>query len=136
MMVFGGFLLNIDSIPAYFRWFEYLSVFRYSLEAISINEFAGLEFGCSDMEARIWEAMHAGGRPVGAGLGGSEQQLQQLQQQQPPPSPCRISGDDYLKRQNYDPDRLWLDIGILFAMTVGWLALAYLGLWRIGRRGH
>jgi len=30
-MLFAGLLINLDNIPVYFRWLEYLSIFKYSL---------------------------------------------------------------------------------------------------------
>lgn len=48
-MIFGGFLINLDSIPKYFYWLSYLSFFRYGFEALAITEFKGVEnLDCSD----------------------------------------------------------------------------------------
>jgi ATP-binding cassette subfamily G (WHITE) protein 2 len=40
----SGFLINLDSIPVYWRWIKYISFFRYGFEALVINEFDGLTF--------------------------------------------------------------------------------------------
>ncbi|XP_060528288.1 ABC transporter G family member 5-like [Cylas formicarius] len=37
-LLFGGFFLNIDSIPIYFEWLSYLSWFKYGNEALMINQ--------------------------------------------------------------------------------------------------
>ncbi|KAL1497603.1 hypothetical protein ABEB36_008533 [Hypothenemus hampei] len=37
-LLFGGFLLNIESIPIYFEWLSYLSWFKYGNEALLINQ--------------------------------------------------------------------------------------------------
>lgn len=37
-MLFGGFLLNKDSIPAVLSWLKYLSTFYYAYEALIVNE--------------------------------------------------------------------------------------------------
>uniref|UniRef100_A0AAR5QJ71 Protein white n=1 Tax=Dendroctonus ponderosae TaxID=77166 RepID=A0AAR5QJ71_DENPD len=37
-LLFGGFLLNIKSIPIYFQWLAYLSWFKYGNEALMVNQ--------------------------------------------------------------------------------------------------
>lgn len=44
MMVFSGLLVNLDTVPDFLEWLKYLSIFRYSLEALSINELKGMTF--------------------------------------------------------------------------------------------
>eukprot|EP00004_Rigifila_ramosa_P016498 TRINITY_DN391_c0_g2_i3.p1 TRINITY_DN391_c0_g2~~TRINITY_DN391_c0_g2_i3.p1 ORF type:complete len:963 (-),score=173.57 TRINITY_DN391_c0_g2_i3:141-2699(-) len=44
----GGYFLNIDNMPIFLRWFAFINPFRYILEAMFINEFAGVKFNCSD----------------------------------------------------------------------------------------
>lgn len=46
MFVFAGVIVNSESIPDWLEWVKYLSIIRYSVNALSINEFKGLEF-CS-----------------------------------------------------------------------------------------
>ncbi|KAI8586885.1 hypothetical protein BDZ88DRAFT_267648 [Geranomyces variabilis] len=41
-MLFSGFLLNQDQIPAALRWIQYLSLFRFAYEALVVNDIAGL----------------------------------------------------------------------------------------------
>ncbi|KAI9011119.1 hypothetical protein BC832DRAFT_590367 [Gaertneriomyces semiglobifer] len=41
-MLFSGFLLNQDQIPAALRWIQYLSLFRYAYEALVINDMTKL----------------------------------------------------------------------------------------------
>ncbi|KAJ3158376.1 hypothetical protein HDU86_002842 [Geranomyces michiganensis] len=41
-MLFSGFLLNQDQIPAALRWIQYLSLFRFAYEALVVNDLAGL----------------------------------------------------------------------------------------------
>ncbi|XP_067138566.1 protein white [Centruroides vittatus] len=43
LMLFGGFLLNIETIPIYFDWVKYLSWFYYGNEAMSIIQWSGVE---------------------------------------------------------------------------------------------
>ncbi|XP_038060930.1 broad substrate specificity ATP-binding cassette transporter ABCG2-like isoform X2 [Patiria miniata] len=44
MMIFSGLLLNIETLPEWLQWLQYVSIFRYSLNALSVNELRGLEF--------------------------------------------------------------------------------------------
>jgi ABC-type multidrug transport system permease subunit len=37
-LLFGGFFLNVSSIPVYFKWLSYLSWFRFANEALLINQ--------------------------------------------------------------------------------------------------
>lgn len=43
-MIFGGIFVNIESLPGWIRWIQYLSMFRYTINALSIVEMSGLEF--------------------------------------------------------------------------------------------
>lgn len=44
LMLFSGFYVNSDSIPAWTSWIEYISPFRYALEALTYNEYGGRGF--------------------------------------------------------------------------------------------
>uniref|UniRef100_A0A1X7TD60 ABC-2 type transporter transmembrane domain-containing protein n=1 Tax=Amphimedon queenslandica TaxID=400682 RepID=A0A1X7TD60_AMPQE len=44
IQLFGGVLLTLDTIPVWIRWLQYVSLFRYSIEAIVVNEIDGLYF--------------------------------------------------------------------------------------------
>ena len=52
MSLFGGFFLNIDSLPSCISWLQYLSLFKYAFAAIMQNEFRGLKFTCDDQDSR------------------------------------------------------------------------------------
>lgn len=41
-MLFGGLLLNKDSIPVAFRWLYKFSFFNFAFEALVVNEVSGL----------------------------------------------------------------------------------------------
>ncbi|CAF0913579.1 unnamed protein product [Rotaria sordida] len=43
MMVFGGFLVEVSSVIKYLSWIKWVSLFRYSMNIITINEFNGLQ---------------------------------------------------------------------------------------------
>ena len=42
MMVFGGFLVEISSVIRWLSWIKWISIFRYSINILNINEFEGL----------------------------------------------------------------------------------------------
>ena len=50
LMLFGGFYLNPENIDPWFIWLYYISLFRYSFQALVINEFSGQTFNCLDSE--------------------------------------------------------------------------------------
>ena len=56
LQIFAGLLLNIDSIPVYFKWLEYLSIFKYAYEIAVANELEGLQ-----LEACTSEEIDEGG---------------------------------------------------------------------------
>jgi hypothetical protein len=45
-MLFGGFLVNSDSISIAFIWLEYMSPFKYAFGAYVINEYEDLDLDC------------------------------------------------------------------------------------------
>ena len=47
MMIFGGLLVNITSLPVWLQWIQYVSIFRLSISTLSINELIGLNFTTS-----------------------------------------------------------------------------------------
>ncbi|KAL1249254.1 hypothetical protein QQF64_020259 [Cirrhinus molitorella] len=44
MMIFSGLLVNLPSVADWLNWLKYLSIPRYGLAALEINEFTSLEF--------------------------------------------------------------------------------------------
>uniref|UniRef100_A0A8C1ZI03 ATP-binding cassette, sub-family G (WHITE), member 2a n=1 Tax=Cyprinus carpio TaxID=7962 RepID=A0A8C1ZI03_CYPCA len=44
MMIFSGLLVNLPSVVDWLNWLKYLSIPRYGLAALEINEFTGLTF--------------------------------------------------------------------------------------------
>ncbi|KAF2898580.1 hypothetical protein ILUMI_07594 [Ignelater luminosus] len=50
-LLFGGFFLNVKSIPVYFKWISYISWFQYGNEALMINQWKGVKnINCSGYE--------------------------------------------------------------------------------------
>lgn len=100
MMIFSGLLVNLPSIVEWLAWFQYLSIPRYGLTALQINEFVGLQL-CGDI-------------PLNGTL--------------PPGMTC--TGEDFLKNQGIDYTTwgLWQNHVALAIMTVIFLAIAYFKL--------
>ncbi|XP_035262830.1 broad substrate specificity ATP-binding cassette transporter ABCG2-like [Anguilla anguilla] len=49
MMVFGGFLVNLNSMLSWLSWLKWASIFRYGLEAVTINEMKGQVFSMGNI---------------------------------------------------------------------------------------
>ncbi|GJP76866.1 hypothetical protein CLOP_g7316 [Closterium sp. NIES-67] len=47
LMLFGGFYVNLDSIPVWIRWVRYLSPIQWGFVGLAVNQFSGLTFSCS-----------------------------------------------------------------------------------------
>ncbi|KAI8852327.1 P-loop containing nucleoside triphosphate hydrolase protein [Chytridium lagenaria] len=45
-LVFGGNFLNLDTVPAVFKWIQWISLITYTNKALAQNEFKGLTFTC------------------------------------------------------------------------------------------
>ncbi|XP_076805159.1 broad substrate specificity ATP-binding cassette transporter ABCG2-like isoform X2 [Clavelina lepadiformis] len=44
MMLFGGFLANTESLLDWLAWLKWVSIFRYGINALTVNEMSGLVF--------------------------------------------------------------------------------------------
>ncbi|KXS21830.1 P-loop containing nucleoside triphosphate hydrolase protein [Gonapodya prolifera JEL478] len=53
-IVFGGNFANLDSIPVFIRWLQWISPVKYSYSALMINEFSGLTFTCDSGSTRCF----------------------------------------------------------------------------------
>lgn len=49
-ILFGGFYISIDSLPIVANWIPYITIFRWAYQALSINEFKGLNFSCDSTD--------------------------------------------------------------------------------------
>ena len=45
-ILFGGFYIDIGSLPIVANWIPYFSMFRWTFEALCVNEYTGLTFTC------------------------------------------------------------------------------------------
>lgn len=44
MMLFSGFLIRLQDVPVWLRWIKWLSIFRYGLSGLQLNELHGMKF--------------------------------------------------------------------------------------------
>lgn len=49
MILFGGFYINVKSLPIWLSWIQYLSLIRWTYMGFVINQFEGQEFTCDDV---------------------------------------------------------------------------------------
>ena len=47
MILFGGFYINVDSLPLGAQWVRYLALFYWGFQSYLINEFEGASFHCN-----------------------------------------------------------------------------------------
>ena len=55
LMLFSGFYINIENVPGWLVWLEYLSWFKYSHELLMINQWTGVTINCQDPNDCLWE---------------------------------------------------------------------------------
>ena len=46
-ILFGGFYIRVSSLPIILDWIPYISSFRWTYQALAINEFKGQRFSCN-----------------------------------------------------------------------------------------
>ena len=42
-IVFSGFLVNLDNIPSFISWLQYISYGKYAFDSVAQNEYTGLK---------------------------------------------------------------------------------------------
>mmetsp|Transcript_26198 Transcript_26198/g.33864 ORF Transcript_26198/g.33864 Transcript_26198/m.33864 type:complete len:717 (-) Transcript_26198:247-2397(-) len=47
-ILFSGFYITSDNIPGALKWVEKISIIKWGFEALSVNEFKGVEFECDN----------------------------------------------------------------------------------------
>ncbi|XP_071951918.1 broad substrate specificity ATP-binding cassette transporter ABCG2-like isoform X2 [Antedon mediterranea] len=65
MLIFGGLFVNITSLPTWLQWLKWISIFRYSLNTLSINEFSGMVFVDGNMTVNGEDYLISQGIPTG-----------------------------------------------------------------------
>uniref|UniRef100_A0A3Q3X0N4 ABC transporter domain-containing protein n=1 Tax=Mola mola TaxID=94237 RepID=A0A3Q3X0N4_MOLML len=106
MMIFAGLLVNLPSIASWLAWLKYLSIPRYGLSALQINEFTGLNF-CRGLNSRVFLGVTMSHSPV-----------------------CSCTGEEFMNNQGVDFSTwgFWQNHLALGIMTTTFLTIAYLKL--------
>uniref|UniRef100_H3DR92 ATP-binding cassette, sub-family G (WHITE), member 2c n=1 Tax=Tetraodon nigroviridis TaxID=99883 RepID=H3DR92_TETNG len=110
MMVFGGYLVNLNSMLNWLSWVKWISIFRYGLNAAFINEFTGQLFY-------------------------SNTSVQQHTHPERVLSCCRVPGEALLEMQDIDYSvwGFWQNQVALLGIILVCMTLAYVQLRRINR---
>ena len=53
LLMFSGILSPLDSLSPYINWMQYVSPFKYGLEAVVTNQFSGIVFQAISMEEKV-----------------------------------------------------------------------------------
>ena len=109
--------MNIDSLPPWLAWIQYLSIMRWSFSGLMINEFgtdidvggngggkSGTSFNCRDVDTEAGDT-------------------------------CIRDGSEVIKRLNFDGETVQQAILALLGMTIGFNLMAY-GCLRFKKRTH
>ncbi|NWR48535.1 ABCG2 protein, partial [Regulus satrapa] len=109
MIIFSGLLVNLTTIMPWLSWLKYLSIPRYGMTALQINELTGLSF-CDSTNNTVLSMTNIINMCVFI---------------------CRgCTGEEYLESQGIDPSPwgLWQNHLALACMIVIFLTIAYLKL--------
>lgn len=99
--LFSGYFIPKESIPKYWLFMYYVSIYRYPLDTLLTNEYWSIQSECFS-----WQA---------------QDQL---------PSKCLLTGNDVLKSRGLDKDTRWINVGIMFGFFVLYRVLCWLILCR------
>lgn len=117
MMLFGGFLANVTSILNWLEWIKWFSIFRYGINALTVNEMSGLVF-IDDRNTTGFD-----GKSCISTI--------------PPHThlPNCVTGEEYMVQQGIVDGTwgLWQNILALACIGLGFLILAYIQLRRINK---
>lgn len=120
MMMFGGFLANTTTMLDWLGWIKWVSIFRYGINALTINEMSGLVF--------------IGNTSAPGYVPNSTNPCISKDPTHPGRIPTCTTGEMYMAAQGipYGTDwDLWINIVVLAAMAVGFLIFSYIQLRRI-----
>lgn len=107
LVIYTGFVLPIPNMRPWFRWFGYINPVGYAFESLMINEFSDRQFPCSNFI------------PQGPGYEEVSPQQKMCAVVGADTAVSTVDGTKYLKSTfRYDPEHLWRNLGILFAMMI------------------
>jgi hypothetical protein len=115
MLIFGGFFLQADTVPKYFIWIKYLSWFYYGSENLYSAQWENLGYCNTEFADQNAQNNAVSISPENAKC-----------EEFYPPGTQYFSGDSVLKRFGYEPDNIERNIGIMFALGIGFRLIGYL----------
>lgn len=98
--LFSGYFISKESLPSYWVFMHYVSLFKYPFECFLINEFGG-ERG---KRKCIEESGDEGKR-------------------------CNLYGDGFLRQQGLKESLQWTNLAVMLGFIVGYRVLCFLILW-------
>ncbi|KAF1763431.1 hypothetical protein GCK72_011697 [Caenorhabditis remanei] len=111
LMVFGGFMINYDSIPTYFLPLAWVSWYKYGFEAITIVYFESID------------------KIPGCDVGGANTTVVSMSME----DNCS-TGAEFIKVQAFEVSNLWLDYTVILVALLFWKILGVVAFsWRIRR---
>ena len=116
MLIFGGFFLQADTVPKYFIWIKYLSWFYYGSENLYSAQWENLGYCNTDFV----DENAANNVVVNTNTAENAKCAEFY-----PAGTTYYSGASVLKRFGYEPDNIERNIGIMFALGVGFRLIGY-----------
>lgn len=114
IVIYTGFALPIPYMHGWARWINYVDLVSYGFEALMINEFVGVEYGCSSF------------LPQGPGYENVAPNERVCSAIGSVPGSSVVDGTTYIRSAyRYDPANKWRNFGILVAFFIG-LTFTYL----------
>lgn len=105
LVIYTGFVLPIPSMHPWFQWFRYINPVGYAFESLMINEFSGRQFPCHSFVPQGPSYMDAQPNQKMCAVTGARSTAD------------IVEGAAYLATTfEYDPEHLWRNLGILFAI--------------------
>lgn len=105
--LFSGYFIPKESIPKYWIFMYYVSLYRYPLDSLIINEYWNMRRECFS-----W------------GYLGEDPSVRE----------CLLTGNDVLKSRGLDEDTRWMNVGIMFAFFLLYRVLCWIILTRRASR--
>lgn len=121
MILYSSFMIQRPSMYWWFKWFSYINPFLYGFESSITSEFHGDMMQCS-----AYQLIPSGGSYDNVSSANKACAVvgAQLTRKQFPSAGPAVNGDIYLKlAYDYSYTHIWRNLGILFGMLVGFLAI-------------
>ncbi|BFG30163.1 hypothetical protein CerSpe_164370 [Prunus speciosa] len=99
--LFSGYFIPKESIPKYWLFMYYVSLYRYPLDTLLINEYWSIRSECFSWHPQDYSH-----------------------------SKCLLTGNDVLKSRGLDKDTRWTNVGIMFGFFVLYRVLCWIILSR------